>query len=69
MKPREIEQTSKKLKSHIVCSYLLWLIGIVIYCVADDNMKADAMLFMLLFWLVGGTWYIVTKFRVWWNHS
>jgi len=69
MKPREIEQTSKKLKSHILCCYLLAIMGSGIYCVADPSMKLEATITAMIFWAVGGLWYILTKFRVWWNNG
>lgn len=69
MKPREIELTSKKLKAHIICCYLLFMFGTGIFLIADESQMREASITTLLFWLVGGVWYIITKFRVWWNHS
>ncbi len=68
MKPREIEQTSKKLKAHIVCCYLLGFFGVLILCFGDLKQQGATLTAGLL-WLTGGVWYIVTKFRIWWNNG
>jgi hypothetical protein len=69
MKPREIELTSKKLKSHIICCWLLMFFGTFIFLVADDNMSQEATICTLTFWMLGGIWYVITRFRIWWTNG
>ena len=68
MKPREIEQTSKKLKAHIICCYLLGMLGALILCFGDLKQEGAAFA-ILCFWLPGIVWYGVTRLRIWWNNG
>lgn len=67
-----IQKTSKKLKGHLILCWLMFIVGLC-WC-AGSHANAE---------LVGGEpgiggvvtisvavfWYVVTRFRIWWNHG
>ena len=66
-----IQETSKRLKLHILGSVALivisitWLLGSV--NTDDPNEAAGGVSILLL--LIGLIWFIVTRFRIWWHHK
>lgn len=65
MKPREIEQTNKKLKAHIICCYLLGIFGSIILFCSEPWQKKEAVITTFIFWFVALVWYFITRFRIW----
>ncbi len=68
-----VQETSKKLKVHIIISSILFWVG-VFWLFVDINapkqggeQSASATPGILLF--VGLVWYVVTRFRIWWHHK
>lgn len=66
-----VQETSKRLKAHIVIAALLFwggLIGVLVSSGDAGQPPAYAPLLSLV--TMGGlTWYIVTKVRIWWHHK
>ena len=66
-----VQETSKRLKVHILYSALFWWVGVVWVIVAmnaaEGPSASAAVGFLLLF--VGAIWYFATKFRIWWHHK
>lgn len=65
------QETSKRLKTHILLSLALFLVGFVAIIVVSGSEEAgeapSVAPFLIMF---GGLmWFIVTKFRVWWHHK
>lgn len=63
-----VQETSKRLKAHILISSLMFWAGAIWFFtagVSDEGMIVVSMLLML-----GGlVYYIVTKSRIWWHHK
>lgn len=69
VRPREIEQTSKSLKLHIIMAILTIFAGAVAG-MASAALENKGLLWISAFMAGSGlTWYIITKFRIWWNHG
>ena len=62
-KTQTIQQTSKKLKKHIIFSVLALIVGVIFLFI-----KSISWLGVLLI-IVGIAWYIITKFNIWWRHK
>ena len=69
------EETSKRLKKHIVfASVLIWG-GLAVGCsllegeAASGTERVAGVVTMSLAPTVGFIWYIVTKMRIWWHHK
>lgn len=67
-----IQQTSKRLKVHIIFSSLAFWIGLIWFLVAINSESqppsAPSPIPVFLF-LIGAIWFLVTKFRIWWHHK
>ena len=70
-----IQATSKKLKAHIVFSAIISWIGIIwlIIGISINRELSDAedasLTIPILLTLIGFSWYIVTRIRIWWHHK
>lgn len=67
-----VQETSKKLKVHIIISSILFWVGLIwlfvdINAVSQGDNKLSAIPYLLLF--IGFVWYSVTKIRIWWHHK
>lgn len=66
-----VQETSKKLKLHIIISSIIFWMGVVWLFVninaAKQGGEPSAIPGLLLF--IGVVWYIVTRFRIWWHHK
>lgn len=66
-----VQETSKKLKIHIIFSSIVFWVGVIWLFVGINDAKQGAgqpvIPVSLLF--VGLVWYMVTKFRIWWHHK
>ena len=66
-----IQETSKRLKVHILFAALFWWVGVIWVIVAMNSGEAPSastgIAFLLLF--VGAIWYFTTKIRIWWHHK
>jgi len=66
-----IQQTSKRLKVHIIFSSLFFWIGtiwLIASCSAQgENPNPSGVGITLV--MVGVIWFLVTKFRIWWHHK
>ena len=60
------QETSKKLKAHILISVLMIIGGALIALGTADSGGAG---FGVLIAVVGLGWFITTKFRTWWHHK
>ncbi len=70
-----IQQTSKRLKSRLVISALLWWVGVIwlIFAISEAKESIGAKPpfpttpFMITF--IASGWFILTKIRIWWHHK
>ena len=66
-----IQETSKRLKLHIIFSSLFFLVGViwVIGSVNSASASGEPSPIPGLLIFIGLIWYIVTRFRIWWHHK
>ncbi len=70
------QQTSKRFKAHQLIAAALLVVGIVMMFTGPAStgsgggaaVSSRVAIGVLLF-LVGGVWYLVTRFRTWWHHG
>jgi len=62
------QDTSKRLKVHIIFSSIFFWVGLIWSFIA---VGADKSYQLMAGWLsiFGLGWYIVTRFRIWWHHK
>ena len=67
---KTIQETSKRLKFHILISVFLIIVGAV-WLIVDVNSPygTGASPVSILLTVVGLFWYFVTRFRIWWHHK
>jgi uncharacterized membrane protein YvbJ len=62
-----IQQTSKRLKVHIVLSSVaFWIAAILLLASFASEAPSPFAIFLVLVCMV---WYLVTKIRIWWHHK
>ncbi len=66
-----VQETSKRLKAHIIFSSIIFWIGVVWLFVGINAEKQGGEQSEIpgLMLFVGIVWYIATKFRIWWHHK
>lgn len=66
-----IQETSKKLKLHVLLSSIVFWIGVVWLIVGINAAKQDEELSAIpvILMFVGVVWYVVTRYRIWWHHK
>lgn len=66
-----IQQTSKRLKVHIIFSSLAFWIGLIwlLIVINSDNPPPNSSPIPVLLILIGLVWFLITKFRIWWHHK
>jgi len=66
-----VQETSKRLKVHILISSLCFWGGLIWVVVAVQDAQAGATPNPIpsLLTIAGLFWYIVTKVRIWWHHK
>ena len=70
-----IQTTSKKLKAHIAFSSIISWIGIIWIIIGISanrelsESEAVGLKFPFFLTMVGFSWFIVTKIRIWWHHK
>ena len=66
-----IQETSKKLKFHIIISAILFWGGLIMLFGNIDSVKAgESMSLLPSFAMMAGLiWYFVTRIRIWWHHK
>lgn len=67
-----IQETSKTLKLHEVCSLIMTIVGIILIFSAAgqvDQTGVWGVLIGCLMALGGAFWFLITRMRVWWNHK
>jgi endogenous inhibitor of DNA gyrase (YacG/DUF329 family) len=66
-----IQETSKRLKIHIIGSSLFWWAGVILVVISFNATTDSSTMGVvgLLLLLVGTIWHIITKLRVWWHHK
>ena len=76
IKLRTIQQTSKRLKTHILISAVLFWGGLVWMIVAMRSASSGGVppspvvtVVASLMMFTGLAWYAITKLRVWWHHK
>jgi len=62
-----IEKTAKKFKLQSLLSGLLIIVSFIL--IANGGKSQTYAGVGVLTFLVGATWYIVNRIRIWWNHS
>ena len=66
-----IQETSKRLKLHTIGSVTVLLFGIVMliaqFNATEQGGEPSGWPGLMIF--IGLTWYVVTRFRVWWHHK
>jgi len=62
-----IQETGKRLKLHIIFSMLLFWVGIL-WIIGLLMMQTFSPIPIILT-ITGLSWYLLTKFRVWWHHK
>lgn len=75
-KLRTIQQTSKKLKTHIVIAAILFWGGLIWILLGMRSATSAGVppsrvisVVASLMMLAGLVWYLVTKLRIWWHHK
>lgn len=69
-----IQQTSKRLKSHVLISSLMMIIGFILLlpaiCSSSNSDSPSAVFYIALpITIAGLAWLIFTKLRIWWHHK
>lgn len=66
-----IQETSKKLKLHIVIASVLFWVSVVWLFASVSNAPEDSgqAIIPSVILVVGLGWYLTTKFRIWWHHK
>ena len=70
-----IQQTSKRLKMHIVISVILWWTSVIwlIFAASAQSQSQTASQSVpglpIAIFLISSAWYILTKLRIWWHHK
>lgn len=65
-----IQETSKRLKIHMIFSSIILFIGmtwVVLGIVVSPNSEPSRVSSLVAF--AGLIWYLVTRFRIWWHHK
>ncbi len=70
-----IQQTSKKFKTHIIVSSLIFWISFTLFIfkvtagtLSEGSITQPEIIIMI--GIFGGMmWYFITKFRIWWHHK
>lgn len=64
-----IEQTGKRLKLHLACSFLTFVMfGIIaIYCGFNNNIIG--LCFFIATTTISFVWFAITRVKIWWNHK
>lgn len=62
-----VQETSKKLKLHILMAVVAIVIGVVWLVATPEGNEASGL--AMLFVAGGLLWYLVTSFRIWWHHK
>lgn len=60
-----VQETSKKLKIHILISACLFWGGLILIFTAIGSVRAIGTLIMF----IGMIWYLITRFNIWWHHK
>ncbi len=69
-----VQETSKKLKLHIIIASILFWVGVVwlfvgINAAEQGGEQSEQFVISILLLFVGLVWYVVTRFRIWWHHK
>jgi len=66
-----VQETSKKLKLQIVVASLMFWVGVIWVGVqiGSPPTAGEQSSIGIILLAVGLTWYIVTRFRIWWHHK
>lgn len=64
-----IQSTSKGLKAHNGLALILVCIGFLVMFVPIAAGEEEPPAIGSVLFVAGLVWYIVTRFRIWWNHS
>lgn len=63
------QETSKRLKIHILLSSLTLIVGFVLLIANKESPNPEPNPIPSLMVIVGLFWFIVTRFRIWWHHK
>lgn len=66
-----IQQTSKRLKVHIIFSSLAFWFGLIWLLIAinSDSPTPSTSPIPVLLIIIGLVWFLITKLRIWWHHK
>jgi hypothetical protein len=63
-----VEETAKRFKLQKILSITLAVLGLVGGVFGDKDANGDFGLFWVFVSLVGCSWYVVNRMRIWWHH-
>jgi uncharacterized membrane protein YvbJ len=63
------QETSKRLKLHIIGSVLLIIIGLFMEIAAVNSSTPDETVMGAFLMMAGLFWFIATRLRIWWHHK
>ena len=64
-----VQETGKSLKLNIILSSLIFWAAAVWFIGFSLSGKQNGIIFSAIAMLVGLTWYIITRFQIWWHHK
>jgi hypothetical protein len=64
-----IQETSKRLKTHLLLASLSLAVGIVWVIIAVSASVRTSLAFPTSLFVGGLVWYAITRFRIWWHHE
>lgn len=64
-----VQETSKKLKLHILGSVVMIIIGLLFIFTPSQAENAEPSAVPFLIFTFGFIWFVVTRFRIWWHHK
>jgi len=64
-----IQETSKRLKIHILAAALSFWFGLAWLILAAQSDTGEPPIIPSFMMLIGFAWYVATKIRIWWHHK
>ena len=66
-----VQETSKKLKVHIIFSSIIFWVGVVWFFVGINAAEEGGAqpIFPGILVFIGLVWYVATRLRIWWHHK
>lgn len=64
-----VQETSKRLKSQVLLSTSVFIIGLIWFIASINSDSSETAMIPFLLILIGIVWNIVTRIRIWWHHK